>query len=206
MVISTFRKKLNAYQSWLKFYYLAFCVEIAWKEKTMRQILIFIALFFIMSDSLSAQTQVYSRSNHMEFDGQYYEVSYIGIRNFMTDRSVYDPDIHKEIYPAFQRLKDKRTAALSVLIAGGSIGTIISLSSVSRVSNSSGIDSGFNTFITGISLVGVSGIVYAIIAPNRADYLSFISQHNVRFKDRQIKLGFTLVPNGLPGAGLALQF
>ncbi len=149
---------------------------------------------------------IYTESNsYFEYESQYYDLSYRGIKHFMTDRAATEPETHREMLRNFEKIRRKRATALSML-GGGlvlGIGTGILAEFYFR---DRGNDPYLAASITAVSLTIFSVTVPFAFMPRRADFLDFISDHNRKFKDPQIKLGLASGPMGSVGLGLVLEF
>lgn len=176
------------------------------KTKNMKELLMITALLMLTIDTLFSQVLFFEQTNHMEFEGQYYDVNYVGLRSFMRDRSNFDPDIYEQLYPDFSIIRGKNQVANSIAFL--SLATFGVFGGIAMHQIDNNVDEGVigRNFAISIGALVAGGISFFLLTPSRSDFMSFITKHNRLFEDRQIKLGLSLAPQGQPGVGLVLQF
>lgn len=162
-----------------------------------------------ISNDLWSQQHPFSNNRHFEFEGQYYDLNYRGVSRYMKDRSVYDTEIYDVMEATFKPLKEKRITGLivgSAGLAGGLIMSGVALTRLTNFNNPMNTEAYYRSMLWSTGFILGGGIAYFIIAPNRNDYLAFLSQHNRSFRDRQVRFGLTTNAHGWPGIGLVLQY
>lgn len=151
-----------------------------------------------------------------------YSVNYKGMRSYMENLAVDDPELHMRLNPKFRRLEDRRNGAVIVSVAGFLAGSgliIAGTNSLLSETNSTDFHEEFEeskrnmtktaklTF-SGFGIYAIAGIVALIVNPDSDDYMDFINTNNRFTKGEKIKVTTQLIslPHNAIGLQLAINF
>jgi hypothetical protein len=152
-----------------------------------------------------SQDYILVNNNHFSFEGEYYELNYRGIKDYMRMRQISDTDIYNSMAPEFERMKSRWNTAVIGGISAMVQGSAILITGFSLIDDFDSHNKITGTMITG-SVILFTGLGLYYTIPMRRHYLSFINQHNQMHRERQIKLVLSPNAHGLSGVGLALMF
>ncbi len=165
-------------------------------------ILPFFLSFFICL-SLDAQEIVLVQSRIFEYDRQFYDLNYFGVRRFMRDRQIRDPEVYHELLPKFTEYRNKLNLGYGVLAAGSAISLVWSYQSWVVNPNT---DKLFQTYVLPYFPMMIGLGVYLAVSPRPGSLLNIISYHNTLPFEKKINLTLSIQGHSGIGPALVLNF
>jgi hypothetical protein len=146
---------------------------------------------------------------------RYYEGNLSGLRNYLIDLRAMNPQAAAALRPAWEELQDREDRAVVAGALQAGFGGTLLLGSFSFLREKVSDNSGGTTYqmsgsaaVLGVLFVATAFIVYDILAPSRADILSFINLHNETLPANPLhyRLDPTVAGGDTQPAGLVVPF
>jgi hypothetical protein len=147
---------------------------------------------------------------------RYYEGNLSGLHHYLADLAAMNPQAAASLHPAWEDLQLREDQAVAAGALQGGFGGALLIGSISflreKVSNGSGgvqYQMSGSAAVLGVVFVAAAFAVYDILAPSRADILSFINLHNETLPANplQYRLGPNLPVGDTPQpTGLVVPF
>ncbi len=168
----------------------------------MKQVVLPFFISFFISLSLYAQESDLVQSRIFEYDKQFYNLNYFGVRQFMRDRQIRDPEVYKELLPKFTEYRNKMNLGIGAFGAGSAISIIWGMAVISNYESDNYLRNYFLSFVP----MMIGGGIYLAVYPRPGSLLNIISYHNTLPFEKKINLTLSLQGHSGIGPALVLNF